>query len=1132
MDATIYPIGRLQVSRSVPFARRAAALIAILLAAGTIQLAAAPSADASPVGSVTGIVSSSGGPIAGIVVSLPSVGSSFSSTTDLSGSYTILNIPIGSQTLDLSDPSLTWLHTTVVVDITDGNQTVQNVDPLQPRPNHAIQGTVTNSQTGQPVAGLSISSSGSGPDDSRSSVTDANGLYRIDHLLSTSINIATPYNDPLWLSFSRYSIGIVPDAILNFTVTPMPTGPGVISGTVTDHVGHSPVAGATVTIRGNDQYLTGNYGFVANTTTDVNGLYSFANVPTGGIYLNLPGYPSWEPFTATFPLGTAPKVRDVQLAPLTTGTGTITVTMLDGDGPIVGMGVSVAKVNSGSFGSTPTDSLGQFTSTGLSAGTYSIAFNNPGASSGQSVYRTPLLTDLVVVLAAGDTKNVNVTLQKYQVGTGSVHGQVLDSRTGQPVSGLLIYVYPTSTSLRQASATTDSTGHWTADHLADGEYVVDMLTSAYETAVDTPTLVILGGQSVTRVDHVASVVAGSAGISGYVRDSSTHLGLPGARISISRNLGGYPVPTATAGSAGGFTASNLPAGEYGLTVSLAGYVTSHVSVELGTSLVTLTVPLVKQTNLGAAIPDGVGSVSGTVVDSLGLPVSGALIFFRLPGDTGQQFGYTPSDTDGHFEYTGLPLTTLVLRADGPFAAGGIYAPAIQDLAFNAANRDLTGVVVTMQPAGSISGTVTYQGGGVPEGVRASVYDSTTGALKGAVDVGSPAGTYRIANLVAGTYLLKFAAGSEAKGSASSSPITVAPAYWAGGTSGSATAAAGTTITIAAGQNIAPRDIVLGEGGAITGRVRVLTADGPVAPPPGKYVIITPYLKVGSTWVAMDSAVASASRFHDGEFLVNGLAAGQYRLQFADGSSGNRALQPVYSGGASTLADATLITVTSAGVTTIEDTIMEATKPAAAPGSLNIADLPPDSESALENQITTDPTAIAGKEVTIDLGEEYAGEWVAAWANSTPTRMSDWVRVGADGTFTALVPNSLVGNHRIVVEDADEQALGWAPITVAAPAVTTTPHGTNSGSGTVVPSVPATPIRHGTAAPTAGPTSVITAPASPRPTPTPGSNPTSSPAASAPSSSQASLNWVLIVIVLVFVLALLAGVAVFVARRRA
>ncbi|MBA8815410.1 2',3'-cyclic-nucleotide 2'-phosphodiesterase (5'-nucleotidase family) [Microbacterium halimionae] len=89
--------------------------------------------------------------------------------------------------------------------------------------------------------------------------------------------------------------------------------------------------------------------------------------------------------------------------------------------------------------------------------------------------------------------------------------------------------------------------------------------------------------------------------------------------------------------------------------------------------------------------------------------------------------------------------------------------------------------------------------------------------------------------------------------------------------------------------------------------------------------------------------------------------------------------------------------------------------------------------------------VPGGTVTVYVGIEYAGDWVSAWLRSAPIFLG-WYQVDAVGNITVTLPAGVTGDHRIVIQDADGNLIGWQEVTIGALAVT---GGNASGIGGLV-----------------------------------------------------------------------------------
>lgn len=996
-----------------------------------------------------------------------------------------------------------------------------------------VTGVVTDDATGDPVVGVTVRTGNNGS--LFSDETDENGRYRFEGLIGSTIQIDAGGAGTGWEQYWSPTV-VVPSSAFDFTLDATPTGPGALTGTVTDRVTGDPILNASVSIL----LQIGSSFFNRSGLTDGSGGYAFDSLPLGTYTINVsksstgPGNPAWESAVVRIVLaeGTESRTRDIVLKPVPVGTGEISGAFVDAnDDPVAGLGVTVQRW--GSSGYTPpitTDAGGRFESTDLPAGKYQISIVDLGGFSTPTYQRLPYTQTLVSLSTDSSVvDDLRFVLEKYATGDGSVRGVLTDRTTDLPIAGANISLYPDTTDRRQLQVTTDSNGVWTASDLAYGTYYVNIFPytsiQSFESDFDTPVLVISGPTRVDRVDSLASVLPGTGVLRGQIRDATTHLGIAGAEISLQRTLGGYDVPAVTADSSGSYTFTELPAGAYQAEVTASGYESVSFDVDVDSDTETINV------NMTAVpiVPAGEGIITGTVVDSFGQPIDGAFVAAeRAPG----HWELVNTDSDGAFEHVGLPLTDIAVRVSvsSSSSPGEGFAPYTSTLALSAGTTSAV-LSIVLEPEATISGVVSTIAGSPPSGVRASAIDPHSGLIVGQDRVDASTGSYAIGQLGTGDYAVLFTATAGAR--ADPDPISLAPAYWASSSSTGVTELGDASIvTLSAGAESDGHDVTLSVAGAIEGSVRIGTAEESTPLPAGKSGQVSVYQRQGAVWVLLDHAAVLVSRFNESQYTITGLASGEYRLKFTDSRTGNRALQTVYSGGASSLATAETVTVTAGEITQVGTLLTTPARPSAEPIEINLDDLDEAAVDGLENQISAEGDVTAGESVTVNVGEEYAGEWVATWANSAPTQLADWSQVGADGTITAEIPSTLVGAHRIIVQDADQIALGWVPVTIEAPAptvpgtpstpqVATPPRGVQAPRGPGVAS--AAPTATPTAVPSATPTPLSAAPA---PTETP------EPTAEAPTAEPPIPPLLLLAIVLggVLVLGVGGGVVWRVARR--
>lgn len=91
--------------------------------------------------------------------------------------------------------------------------------------------------------------------------------------------------------------------------------------------------------------------------------------------------------------------------------------------------------------------------------------------------------------------------------------------------------------------------------------------------------------------------------------------------------------------------------------------------------------------------------------------------------------------------------------------------------------------------------------------------------------------------------------------------------------------------------------------------------------------------------------------------------------------------------------------------------------------------------ALQNLVQVrDGQTAPGATITINVGVAYAGQWVAVWLHSDPVFLG-WKQVDAAGNVTVTLPSNITGDHRLVVQDAAGNVIGWQAVGIRGLAAT-------------------------------------------------------------------------------------------------
>ena len=470
---------------------------------------------------------------------------------------------------------------------------------------------------------------------------------------------------------------------------------------------------------------------------------------------------------------------------------------------------------------------------------------------------------------------------------GGISGTV-SAANGTPAAGVLVTVCRgTVCSTAQAG----SDGTYAIAGLAAGSYIVlfaDALGSGgsgyyastgftADKASATPVVVgssIVSGISV-RLPGAAGAVGG--GISGTVSAAN---GTPAAGVLVTV-CRGTVCSTAQAGSDGTYAIAGLAAGSY--IVSFADALGSGGSGYYASTGFTADKASATPVVVGSSIVSGIsvrlpgaagavgGGISGTVSAANGTPAAGVLVTVCR----GTVCSTAQAGSDGTYAIAGLAAGSyIVLFADalgsggsGYYASTGFTADKASATPVVVGSSIVSGISVRLPGAagavgGGISGTVSAANGTPAAGVLVTV---CRGTVCSTAQAGSD-GTYAIAGLAAGSYIVLFA---DALGSGGSG-------YYAS-TGFTADKASATPVvvgsSIVSGISVRLPGAAGAVGGGISGTVSA--ANGT----PAAGVLVT---------VCRGTVCSTAQAGSDGTYAIAGLAAGSYIVSFADalGSGGS------------------------------------------------------------------------------------------------------------------------------------------------------------------------------------------------------------------------------------------------------
>ena len=839
--------------------------------------------------------------IAGICVYAYSSDFDEDSCTNATGTYTLVGLPSGSYEVEFADESGAGYLTQYYNDQAS-SATANAVAVTQPSTTSGINaamvmggkitGTVTDATTHDPVAGTCVQAFTTS-DDSHfgEGCSNSSGVYTIVGLATDSYDVyfAAPYQSNYLSQY--YNDQPTETTATTVSVTQPATTPninaalivgGQITGTVTDAGTHDPLEGICVGAFSADETFSGE------SCTDAAGVYTIVGLHTGNYTVEFfdesgSGYLiQYYNDQSTYSTANAVSVTQatttsgINAAMILGGDITGTVTDANSKAPIESANVC-ASVSAGlPVACASSDSVGNYTISGLASGSYVVSFEGPAESSYLEQWYndqpTESTADPVTVTAPSTTVAINAQLEI----AGSISGTITDAHSGLPIAGVCANAF-SATDLYSpvASACSNSAGGYQIQGLTSGSYLVEFVAEAgdyieqwYSNQPSGQAGNLIGVTTGVNTSDINAAMVEGGTISGTVIDATTHNPVANICAEFFDATSDAPADSAEycTNSAGQYESAGLPAGSY--TVDFITYGSPYLgqwyndqSTQSAANSVSVT-SNVDTGSINASLVEG-GLISGTVTNATThAPLADACVVDIFDGAS--EVAIACTDSAGNYTSTGLPAGSYTVEFD----AGGYATQWYNDEATQGAANPVTvtlgattsGINAALALGGTISGTVVDGTSHAPladicvEVVSIfgfvtpcdeSSSDTTRTNASGDYTLNLPAGTYTVAFYdETGSYLTQYYNDQSAPSSANE-------------------------VTVTAGANTPNIDAAMTVGATISGTITDASSDVPLS-----------NVCIG----VFDHATQSPLSFYDrcsnsaGAYTSQGLPAGTYDLR--------------------------------------------------------------------------------------------------------------------------------------------------------------------------------------------------------------------------------------------------------------
>lgn len=571
-----------------------------------------------------------------------------------------------------------------------------------------ITGTILDKATGLPLAGVTVAAANTVTSATAGQTTSGTGgVYSFPSLAPNSYSLS--------YSLANYqtataSTAVTAGAVQTVNVTLIPA-PAALQGTITASGTGSPIPNATITV-------TDAIGVrVVQASGNADGTYLISNLTPGYYRVSIAA----DGFQAAdFPVTLAIGETRTQNAALTANPGTVAGVITNAQTRAHLAGVLVEAL----------DNRNSILSTAITAadGSYTLSSLAPATNDRLRISAGTFVTQVIgFSIASGQTKTINAALSPV---AGALTGIITDSATGLPIAGASIRVF-TSEGITLQTGSTGADGSYTIPSLQPGSYSVVVMEEGY--AGRTIGAMINAG-AVTTLNVALQQLAGA--ISGTVTDTDGNPIADAIVRIFSNNIIVVRVATREDGT---YDIGNLAPGSYYVTVRAEGFGGLSFSAAVNPGETTIE---------NFVLTPNPGSVAGTVTDTSGNPIAGAILTISLNVSGGGLLATRyVSQTDGSYLIENLfPAPYLITAAANTFQSTFQSVTVASDL------RPVANFVLQSDP-GTLSGTVVDNNGIPIAGAAVLIKTSTGNGVTIATIFSDPNGHFQTSSLAPGNYTL-------------------------------------------------------------------------------------------------------------------------------------------------------------------------------------------------------------------------------------------------------------------------------------------------------------------------------------------------------------------------------------------